>query len=89
MKKFYWLLIFIVLVGLTGIITCRVFESNFAEFTIDWFAFLAGIYLILEGTYKIVVNIKTPVFPGQFLRALRVIIGVCVFTIHLLQFMRH
>ncbi|RKY41955.1 MAG: hypothetical protein DRP85_04425 [Candidatus Makaraimicrobium thalassicum] len=75
------------LITITWGITCRVFDSQFAEITIDWFAFLAGIFLAAEGTCKILKS-SGPFFPGQFLRTLRVIIGTCVFTIHLLQFMR-
>ncbi|HNX90985.1 MAG TPA: hypothetical protein PKY78_03260 [Candidatus Omnitrophota bacterium] len=73
---------------ITFSITCRVFESDFAEATIDWFSFLAGIFLAAEGTTKIVKERKTANLANQCSRLFRVIIGTCVFTIHLLQFMR-
>lgn len=76
-----------IMIAITAYITCNVFETNFAEITIDWFAFLAGLFLAIEAVYKMIKS-KSPFFPDQFLRTLRVIIGTCVFTIHLLQFMR-
>ncbi|MFH1846783.1 MAG: hypothetical protein ABH869_04425 [Candidatus Omnitrophota bacterium] len=87
MKKRIIIPILITLILLTGFITFRVFETTFAEITIDWFAFLAGIFLVLESGYKLI-KIKTSFFPDQLLRTFRLIIGTCVFTIHLLQFMR-
>ena len=86
-KTTLFTIIFVFLIALTGYVTWKVFGSNFAEVTIDWFAFLAGIYLVIEGIYSIV-RYKAPIFPTQLRRATRVIIGTCVFTIHLLQFMR-
>ncbi|MFC1480048.1 hypothetical protein ACFL5Y_01215 [Candidatus Omnitrophota bacterium] len=87
MKNFYWIIILLVLFTIAGSIICHVFETPFAEATIDWFSFLAGIFLITEGTYKILTQ-KVPFFPDQLLRTFRIVIGTCVFTIHLLQFMR-
>lgn len=87
MKNIWWITILAGIIFLTFIATCWVFDTSFAETTIDWFAFLAGIYLVVEGIYKIL-KYKAPFFPSQFLRFLRVVIGACVFTIHLLQFMR-
>ena len=78
----------IILIILTATITFRAFETPFAEITIDWFAFLAGIFLAVEGFYKIITSRSAPFFPDQMLRTFRGIIGTCVFTIHLLQFMR-
>ena len=88
MKKIYWIsLALLVLVVITFTITCKVFDSSFADATIDWFAFLAGIFLAMEGLYKFF-TAKEPLKRDQAFRIFRVIIGTCVFTIHLLQFMR-
>ncbi|MBD3379508.1 MAG: hypothetical protein GF408_03490 [Candidatus Omnitrophica bacterium] len=87
MKRTVWVLLLFLLLVTTFSVTCFVFESPFAEATIDWFAFLAGIFLMSEGLYKIITR-KDGFFPEQFLRAVRAVIGMCVFTIHLLQFMR-
>jgi len=88
MTKTAWIIILAVLFTVTFVVTCSVFDSAFAEATIDWFAFLAGIFLIVEGLYKIF-TAKVPAVKDQVLRTIRVIIGSCVFTIHLLQFMRY
>ena len=88
MKKVAWIILLAVLFTLTFVAICWVFDSSFAEVTIDWFAFLAGIFLIVEGLYKIFTS-KVPAIKDQILRSIRVVIGTCVFTIHLLQFMRH
>jgi hypothetical protein len=87
MRILYGIVGVAVLITLTFVATCGVFDSGFAEATIDWFAFLAGIFLIVEGLYRIF-STKDAFFPDQMLRTFRVIIGTCVFTIHLLQFMR-
>ncbi|MBF0493574.1 MAG: hypothetical protein HQL28_00400 [Candidatus Omnitrophica bacterium] len=81
-----FMLIISLLMIVTFVVTCCVFDSKFADATIDYFAFFAGIFLIVEGAISIA---RSPgLYPKQFLRGFRVIIGVCVFTIHLLQFMR-
>ena len=78
----------IIIIAVGFYINCWVFDTKFAEVTIDWFAFLAGIFLMTEGTWKIVRSEKK-FLPYQLLRVLRVFIGTNVFTIHLLQFMRY
>lgn len=88
MKKVVGIALIAVIITITFVITCRVFDSLFAEITIDWFAFSAGIFLIAEGLYKIFYS-KDPSIQTQLLRVVRVIIGTCIFTIHLLQFMRY
>ena len=87
MKKLISIVTILVLITIAFCAICYLFDTPFAEATIDWFAFLAGIFLIIEGLYAM----KTrggPFLPDQLLRILRIIIGTCVFTIHLLQFMR-
>jgi hypothetical protein len=87
MKKLGICLSIAALLTLTFIVTCKVFDSNFAEATIDWFAFLAGIFLMVEAIYKLATD-KAANLTNKSLRIFRAVIGTCVFTIHLLQFMR-
>lgn len=77
----------LVLMTIAGCIICVAFDTKFADLTIDWVSFIAGIFLIAEGLYKIFSS-KQPLLRDQILRSIRVFIGTCVFTIHLLQFMR-
>ncbi len=77
-----------ILIATAWIATCGIFDSPFAEIAIDWLAFLAGIFLIVEGIYKMLRS-KVVFSTDQLLRAFRVVIGTCVFTIHVLQFMRY
>jgi hypothetical protein len=70
------------------VVNCWVFETPFAEVSIDWFAFVAGIFLMTEATWRILAS-KERFFPSQLTRLFRAIIGMNVFTIHLLQFMRY
>ncbi|RKY42514.1 MAG: hypothetical protein DRP85_02555 [Candidatus Makaraimicrobium thalassicum] len=87
MKKILWSKITLVcLIAFTGYAICLLFNTRFAKITIDYFAFLTGIFLVTEGLYKISRS-KAPFLPDQFLRILRIIIGICLFTIHILQFM--
>ena len=65
-------MLIIALIVLTFSVTCRVFESHFAEITIDWFAFLAGIYLVVEGLYKLRKYSKERIFPDQLMRIFRI-----------------
>ena len=87
MKKTYWIVLLAVVFFAGFMATCKLFDSNFANLTIDWFAFFAGAFLVLEGLFKILTS-KTASPFNQSLRFIRVAIGTCVFTIHLLQFMR-
>ncbi|MBU0570788.1 MAG: hypothetical protein KJ995_02330 [Candidatus Omnitrophica bacterium] len=87
MKKIYWIILPAVVFFAGFMAICELFDSKFANLTIDWFAFFAGIFLVAEGLYKILTS-KTATPFNQFLRFIRVAIGTCVFTVHLLQFTR-
>ena len=76
------------IITVSFLINCWVFDTTFAEVSVDWFAFLAGIFLVSEASWKFL-SVKEKFFPNQFFRVLRIIIGMNVFTIHLLQFMRY
>ena len=88
MKKILVFFVFAALMVAAFAVTCRVFDSKFANETIDYFAFFAGIFLIVEGLFKIATD-KQRHIADLLSRTFRVIIGTCVFTIHLLQFMRY
>ena len=69
---------------LTAWIVVMVFNSAFAKVTIDYFAFLAAAFLIIDALYEITRR-SEPFFPNQLIRFVRLIIGVCIFTIHVMQ----
>jgi len=84
MKKRSWAIILAVLVTFTFCVTCRLFDSPFAGSTVHWFSFFAGIFLAVEGIYKIR-KFKGPLFPDQFMRTFRITIGAGIFTGHLMM----
>lgn len=88
MNRMHWIIILATILAIAVAITCQAFDTKFAYLTVDWLAFLAGIFLVVEGAYKILRS-KDPFFPFQLLRSTRVFIGMCIFTIHLLQLMRY
>ncbi len=53
---------------------------------IDILAFLAAIFLAIEGIYKIVKEKNKPL-KSQFTRAIRVAFGFAIMTLHIMQFM--
>jgi len=71
---------------LAAIINAFVFNSSFAHDTIDYFSFIAAFFLIADGFYKLWRYKNESYFPQQFLRHIRIIIGTCVFTIHVMQY---
>jgi hypothetical protein len=64
---------------------CRFFDSDFANTTIDWFSFFAGVFLAIEGIYKMLKFKRDPAML-QASRLLRILIGANIFIIHLIQF---
>ena len=71
---------------ITIAITVLVFNSSFAHNTIDYFSFAAALFLVIEGTYKISRYRTEKYFPDHFIRHVRIIIGTCIFTIHVMQY---
>lgn len=67
-------------------ITVLIFNSSFAHNTIDYFSFIAALFLIIDGIYKISRYRVEKYFPNQFIRHVRIIIGTCIFTIHVMQY---
>lgn len=88
MKRLTIFTSYAVLIVFAFIVTCKVFDSRFAEVTIDYFAFFAGIFLVGEGIYKIP-KARARGISEVVLTTVTIIIGTCIFTIHLLQFMRY
>ncbi|MBD3425869.1 MAG: hypothetical protein GF409_01405 [Candidatus Omnitrophica bacterium] len=64
---------------------CQLFDSDFANSTIDWFSFAAGIFLAADGVYRIRKH-KADHLPVQISRLVRILIGADIFIIHLIQF---
>jgi len=52
--------------------------------TIDILAFLAGVFLIIEGFYRIWEHKKDPL-QKQFTRTLRIAFGCAIITLHIMQ----
>jgi len=71
---------------IASIVTVFVFNSSLARNTVDYFSFAAALFLIAEGFYKIRHYKSEPYFPNQLVRHVRIIIGTCVFTIHVMQY---
>ena len=86
MKKASRTLILLAVLNTAAFIAvCRLFDSDFANSTIDWFSFGAGGFLAIEGIYKIV-KFRTGSILVQTSRVFRILIGANIFTIHLIQF---
>ena len=67
--------------------TVIVFNTSFIRNTIDYFSFFAGIFLMIDGFYKIRRYASEPYFPNQLIRHMRIIFGTCIFTIHCMQYL--
>lgn len=81
--------IWIFTIHLFQFIKYRILSTHIMTITIDYkdyFAFSFGIFLVVEGLYKIHRS-KTFFFPDRSLRIFRIIIGISLITIHILQFM--
>ncbi|MFB3895420.1 MAG: hypothetical protein ACE14V_03855 [bacterium] len=75
----------IVIIAISVCIVISIFQTSFAKLTIDYFAFAAGILLITDALYKLRTDPDKPL-SYQVVRFCRLIIGVCIFTIHAMQF---
>ena len=75
-----------ILLAIAGALSAYLFKTAFAKNTIDYFSFVAALFLIVDGFYKIGHYREEPYFPNQFVRQLRIVIGACVFTIHVMQY---
>jgi len=80
------ILIIVGTLAITALVCVLVFDSSFAQRTVDYFSFAAALFLIIDGFYKIHHYKGDPYFPNQLIRHIRIIIGVSIFSIHVMQF---
>jgi uncharacterized membrane protein len=76
----------LVTVVITVIICALIFNTPFAKNTVDYFSFVAALFLMADGFYKIRRYKAERYFPHQLLRHIRIIIGASIFTIHSMQY---
>ena len=84
MKKQGILISAVILAATAATITAIIFKTRFAKTTIDVWSFGASSFLMIEALYKIYIT-KDKFWPNQLFRLLRIIIGICIFTIHTCQ----
>ena|SRR3989338_3214150 len=53
---------------------------------VDILAFLAAVFLVVEGVYSIILHTEEP-FKNQFSRSLRIAFGCAILTLHTMQFL--
>ena len=75
------------LAGLTAFLTRKTFFASYGPVVVDYWAFGAGIFLVSEAGWRILES-REGSFGIQLCRLLRLSVGICIFTIHLLQFIR-
>jgi peptidoglycan/LPS O-acetylase OafA/YrhL len=87
-KKIFRLVVLFALISIAiaSLICAVIFNTSFAKNTIDYFSFFAASFLMVDGLFKIWRYREEPYFPNHFVRNLRIIIGACVFTIHVMQY---
>jgi len=85
MKKGLIALFVCLVIVATVIIAASIFNTSFANATVDYFSFFAASFLIIDAAYKIIRK-REAFFPNQLIRFIRLIIGGSVFTIHAMQF---
>ena len=73
-------------IAIASLVCVFIFNTDFARNTIDYFSFFAALFLIIDGFYKIRHYKSEPYFPNQLVRHFRIVIGTCVFTIHVMQY---
>ncbi|MFC1668479.1 hypothetical protein ACFL1T_03755 [Chlamydiota bacterium] len=87
MNKLSLFITSVLLMAITAFFTYKTFFASFGPVLVDYVAFLAGIILVMDATLAFRNNKESRkssfVFPF-----IRIIIGVCIFTIHLMQYLR-
>lgn len=53
---------------------------------VDLLAFLAALFLVVEGAYKIYIN-REDSLKKQFTRSIRIAFGFAILTLHIMQFL--
>ncbi len=86
-EKYKHAILVSIMVVITGsvCIVISIFPTSFAQLTVDYFAFAAGILLISDALYKLRTDTDKP-WNYQVVRFCRLIIGICIFTIHAMQY---
>jgi hypothetical protein len=77
----------LVMITMTSFFTYKTFFSVSGPVVVDYWAFAAGVFLLSEGIWRFLTS-KEHSWAINFGRLLRIAAGICVFTIHLLQFLR-
>jgi uncharacterized membrane protein HdeD (DUF308 family) len=83
--KFAILISIIVVIFGSVCIVISLFPTSFGNLTVDYFAFAAGILLISDALYKLRTD-SDKAWNYQVVRFCRLIIGVCIFSVHAMQF---
>jgi len=86
-KKMALLAASFIMIVITAFFTHKTFFSVSGPVVVDYWAFGAGVFLLSEGIWRSLTS-KEHSFMIDFGRLLRISAGICVFTIHLLQFIR-
>jgi hypothetical protein len=76
-------IIFVIIGSVCVVIT--LFPTRLGNISVDYFAFAAGILLITDALYKLRTDLNKP-WSYQIVRLCRLIIGVCIFSIHAMQY---
>lgn len=87
LRKNFSLIGAILISVLACFLTKKIFFSLRGPIVVDYWAFTAGAFLVSEGLWRILRS-KENIWQIQFFRLLRISIGICIFTIHFLQFVR-
>ncbi len=74
-------------IGLCSCATVLAFDSALTKVTIDYLSFIAGIFLLTDGTLAFI-RAKEPFPIGRFTRAVRISFGLSIIAIHLGQFLQ-
>lgn len=73
-----------VLCAIAAATTAIIFKTHFAKVTIDAWSFGASLFLIVEAFYRMCTT-NDEFWPNQVMRLIRIVIGICIFTIHTCQ----
>ncbi len=86
MIRKYFYIIVATLMTVSVVVVCRVFDTDFANSTIDWLSFAAAGFIILEAYYKLhkFKHVSSIIHAARFLR---ILIGLWIFAIHMIQFL--
>lgn len=82
-----WVIIIHMIQFIWGI-DAPLFHPYIVRLTIDWSALFFGIFLMCDGVWSIHAHYNNGELKDQLLRLARTLVGTCVLTIHILQFIR-